>query len=80
MRLYDLRTEYRANPVGLTAEAPRFSWKMESQEKGENPGTYEESRTDPAGCLRCLYQGRAEAGQRKTDIYCQRTWKGNFPG
>ena len=33
MRLYDLRTEYRVNPIGLTTKAPRFSWKLESDEK-----------------------------------------------
>ena len=33
MRIYDLRTEYRTNPMGLTNENPRFSWKMESDEK-----------------------------------------------
>ena len=33
MRLYDLRIEYRENPSGLSVERPRFSWKIESEEK-----------------------------------------------
>ena len=41
MRLYDFRTEYRENPIGLTAKAPRFSWKMESQEKNTLQTAYE---------------------------------------
>ncbi len=30
MKLYDLRTEYRINPIGLDMKRPRFSWKMKS--------------------------------------------------
>ncbi|OUP85424.1 alfa-L-rhamnosidase [Lachnoclostridium sp. An169] len=33
MKLYDLRTEYRKNPIGLDVAVPRFSWKIESEEK-----------------------------------------------
>ena len=49
MRLYDLRTEYRVNPMGLTAKAPRFSWKMQSQEKDTLQTTYEINVTDENG-------------------------------
>ena len=41
MKLYDLKTEYRENPIGLTDKAPRFSWKMESQEKNTLQTAYE---------------------------------------
>ena len=51
MRLYDLRTEYRENPIGLTAKAPRFSWKMESQEKNTLQTAYEIKVTDDNGKL-----------------------------
>ena len=51
MRLYDLRTEYRENPMGLTAKAPRFSWKMESQEKDTLQTAYEIHVTDENGKL-----------------------------
>lgn len=30
MRLYDLKVEYRSNPVGLDVKRPRFSWKLAS--------------------------------------------------
>lgn len=30
LKIYDLKTEYRTNPVGIDAKAPRFSWKMKS--------------------------------------------------
>lgn len=39
MKLYDLRTEYRKNPIGLTQAHPGFSWKMES----ETPDTIQKS-------------------------------------
>ena len=51
MRLYDLRTEYRVNPIGLTAKAPRFSWKIESQEKDTLQTAYEIHVTDENGKL-----------------------------
>ena len=30
LRIYDLKTEYRKNPVGIDAKRPRFSWRLES--------------------------------------------------
>ncbi|WP_394924530.1 glycoside hydrolase family 78 protein [uncultured Robinsoniella sp.] len=33
MKLYDLRTEYRVNPMGITERRPRFSWKLGTEEK-----------------------------------------------
>ena len=33
MKIYDLRTEYRENPIGLAVKSPRFSWKMRTDEK-----------------------------------------------
>lgn len=46
MRLYDFRTEYRENPIGLTEKAPRFSWKIESDEKDTVQTSYEIKVTD----------------------------------
>ena len=51
MRVYDLRTEYRENPIGLTEKTPRFSWKMESQEKDTLQTAYEIHVTDENGKL-----------------------------
>ena len=33
MNIYDLRIEYRECPEGLSVRQPRFSWKLESEEK-----------------------------------------------
>ncbi len=33
MKLRGIRVEYRKNPIGLSVKKPRFSWKMESDEK-----------------------------------------------
>lgn len=51
MRLYDFRTEYRENPIGLTEKAPRFSWKIESDEKDTVQTSYEIKVTDESGKL-----------------------------
>lgn len=34
LRIYDLRTEYLTDPVGVDAERPRLSWKLDSDKKG----------------------------------------------
>ena len=34
LQIYDLKTEYRTNPYGVDAEAPRFSWKLKSDKQG----------------------------------------------
>lgn len=49
MKLYDLRTEYRINPVGLANRSPRFSWKMQSDEKDTLQTSYEINVTDENG-------------------------------
>lgn len=51
MRLYDFRTEYRKNPIGLTKENPRFSWKMESGRKNTQQTEYEIKVIDENGKL-----------------------------
>ena len=49
MKLYDFRTEYRENPIGLTDKAPRFSWKIESEEQNTIQTAYEINVTDENG-------------------------------
>lgn len=34
LQVYDLKTEYLKNPIGIDAEHPRFSWKLKSDRKG----------------------------------------------
>lgn len=41
MKLKDLRIEYRKNPIGLDEKAPRFSWKIESNDKDVMQSAYE---------------------------------------
>lgn len=31
LEIYDLKTEYRKEPIGIDAECPRFSWKLKSE-------------------------------------------------
>ena len=33
MKIYDLRIEYEKNPFGISVEHPRFSWKIDSNER-----------------------------------------------
>ncbi|MBM4160147.1 MAG: alpha-L-rhamnosidase [Ignavibacteria bacterium] len=37
----DLRCEYLRNPLGVDATAPRFSWKLQHQERGQTQGAYQ---------------------------------------
>ena len=34
LKLYDLQTEYRRNPLGLDEKRPAFSWKLRSDNTG----------------------------------------------
>lgn len=41
LEIYDLRTEYRINPMGIDATEPRFSWKIRSDRKGVTQTSYQ---------------------------------------
>ena len=41
MKIRDLKIEYRKNPIGLDEVNPRFSWKIESNEKDVVQDAYE---------------------------------------
>lgn len=41
LEIYDLRTEYRTNPMGIDATEPRFSWKIRSDRKGVTQTSYQ---------------------------------------
>lgn len=41
LEIYDLRTEYRTNPMGIDATEPRFSWKIRSDGKGVTQTSYQ---------------------------------------
>ena len=40
MRIKDVRVEYRKDPIGMDVSRPRFSWKMESDEKNTMQSAY----------------------------------------
>ena len=40
MNIYDLRTEYRRSPFGLTVNSPRFSWKMNADKQNTVQNLY----------------------------------------
>ena len=46
MKIIDLRTEYRENPIGLTVKLPRFSWKMEAVKENTRQRSYRIIVTD----------------------------------
>ena len=49
MKLYELRTEYRVNPVGLSNRRLRFSWKLDSAEKNTMQTSYKINVIDENG-------------------------------
>jgi alpha-L-rhamnosidase len=40
LKVYDLKTEYLTNPLGIDAKQPRFSWKIESDYQGVRQLSY----------------------------------------
>ena len=40
-QIYDFKTEYMENPLGLDCEKPRFSWKMKADEKDARQTGYQ---------------------------------------
>jgi len=40
LQIYDLKTEYLSNPLGIDAPKPRFSWKLRSDRKGVMQKSY----------------------------------------
>lgn len=40
MKIYDLRTEYRKSPFGLSVKSPRFSWKMNADRENTVQNLY----------------------------------------
>ncbi len=41
MKITDLRTEYQKNPIGLDIAKPRFSWKLESEQRDTMQTAYQ---------------------------------------
>ena len=41
MKLYDLKTDYRKNPIGIQNPAPRFGWKIADERRGVKQISYQ---------------------------------------
>lgn len=83
LKIYDLRTEYLKNPIGIDAECPRFSWKLESDRQGvvqktwriiaksENRVIWDSGVVKSCANLRVRYDGKQlKSRQRVTWLVC----------
>ncbi len=41
IEVIDLKTEYQKNPVGIDSEQPRFTWVLQSEERGQQQTAYQ---------------------------------------
>lgn len=63
-----LQVEYQTNPIGIDVEQPRFSWQMQSDQRGESQQAYrllvsESSKILKLGCLCTIAGKRKPANQ-----------------
>ena len=49
MKIVNLKTEFKINPVGIDVTSPRLSWQILSNEKNIVQIAYQIHVTDPAG-------------------------------
>ncbi len=64
LKVYDLRTEYRANPIGIDAAAPRFGWKLSSDGTNVIQSAYRiVAAADEAFCRVLWDSGRVESDE-----------------
>ena len=40
IKLYDMKSEYLVNPIGLDVESPRLTWKIKDQRRGAIQSAY----------------------------------------
>ena len=71
LKLYDLKTEYRVNPIGLDVARPAFSWKLRSDRRGvrqracritvwdKDTGVWDSGRMETEQSLYHVYAGAA---------------------
>jgi alpha-L-rhamnosidase len=66
----DLKCEYLTNPLGLDETAPRFSWSLESGERGAKQDTYRiRVSSTPAGIPDLWDSGTVESSETTNIIY-----------
>ena len=60
----NLQVEYQTNPVGIDAEAPRFSWQMTSEKRGTRQKAYRIEVSENADFTRLKWtSGRVESDE-----------------
>lgn len=62
LKVYDLRCEWRSNPLGVDRSAPCLSWKLASQQRGEQQTAYQ---LQVASSAEKLAQGEADLWDTK---------------
>jgi len=64
VQVYDLRCEYKKNPVGLDVRQPRLSWKLQAEERGVLQAAYRlQTAVDEAFESVVWDSGRVESGR-----------------
>ncbi len=72
MRIYDLRTEYRKNPIGIDAVNPRFSWKIQSNLQNVIQTAYQIQAFEDERAERLLW----DSGKVESDASQRVLWAG----
>ena len=72
LKVYDLRTEYLENPLGIDAERPRLSWKLESDRTNVIQEAYRVIASEDEGYLNILW----DSGKIKSGDSVRVSWDG----
>ena len=73
VKLYDLKTEYRVNPIGLDEPRPAFSWKLKSDKKGVYQDSCRITVFDGEACV--WDSGWLKTGQSLYHVYAGKALK-----
>jgi alpha-L-rhamnosidase len=76
VRVVDLRTEYRENPLGIDIAKPRLSWRLESDARGMVQSAYEIRVTRDAVAAGRKGEPVWTSGRVKSDESTQRVYEG----
>ena len=63
-----LQVEYLTNPIGLDITAPRFSWQLESAERGVRQTAYQITVATDAACLNPVWTSGKVASDESLHI------------
>lgn len=88
MKIIDLKTEYRKNPMGIDARHPRFSWKIQSEEnnvvqtayqvvcRNEEKTIYDSGVCQSSQSVGVRYEGEELASGSRVEWYVK-VWTGS---